>query len=294
MDKARDAIRGVRWHGPAGPRAVAGPSVGEAIPVNESSFLHVSSIDQDVEDYLRAQGAVFQTFGGYDSGCTGYGLESAGQRWFVKHAWHERALSGLRRAVDIHAAVRHPALPRLRNRFAAPDGLVLVYDWAHGQGLREPGAADRFRHLAPPEAAAAVDTIFDLHAALAARGFVAVDLYDGSFLYDFDARRMYVCDLDEYRAAPFVLDMERLPGSTRFMAPEEWRRGSTIDQVTNVFTLGRVAAVLLGDHAGSAKHFRAGAAPWSIVERATRRDRSQRFQSVAEFVAAWRRAQEAC
>jgi len=258
--------------------------------MNGPAFLHVSSIDMDVDDYLRARGVVFRTFGGYDSGCTGYGVEAAGRRWFVKHAWHKRAAAGLKRAAEIHTQVRHPALAPLRNRFEAPDGLVLVYDWAHGDWLRDQVAIERFRLLAVPEATAAVDTIFDLHAALAAQGFIAVDLYDGSFIYDFDARRMYVCDLDEYRTAPFILDMERLPGSTRFMAPEEWSRGSMIDQATNVFTLGRTAAILLGNHAGRAKHFRAGEAMWSIVERATQQSRARRFASVKEFVEAWRAA----
>ncbi|MGW5434528.1 hypothetical protein ACWET9_46705 [Streptomyces sp. NPDC004059] len=55
-------------------------------------------------------------------------------------------------------------------------------------------------------------------------GFVAVGLYDGCMLYDFDEHRMSLCDLDEYRASPFVLNADRLPGSTRYMAPEEFAR----------------------------------------------------------------------
>ena len=36
-------------------------------------------------------------------------------------------------------------------------------------------------------------------------------------------------------------------GSSRFMAPEEFERGALIDERTNVFTMGRTAAVLLAD-----------------------------------------------
>ena len=72
---------------------------------------------------------------------------------------------------------------------------------------------------------------------MAAAGFVSVDLYDGCFLYDFDRHEMRLIDLDEYRPAPFVVDAERLPGSRRYMAPEEFQRGVTIDERTMAFHL---------------------------------------------------------
>ena len=37
-------------------------------------------------------------------------------------------------------------------------------------------------------------------------------------------------------------------GSSRFMAPEEFELGTTIDERTTVFTLGRTAAVLMSDN----------------------------------------------
>ena len=42
-----------------------------------------------------------------------------------------------------------------------------------------------------------LDAVFDLHRRIAAAGFVAVDLYDGCFIYDFDRHEMRVIDLDE-------------------------------------------------------------------------------------------------
>lgn len=75
--------------------------------------------------------------------------------------------------------------------------------------------------------------------------FVAVDLYDGCFLYDFSSKELHVVDLDEYRPSPFMLDAERLPGSPRFMAPEEFVRGSSIEERTMVHDLGRSAFVML-------------------------------------------------
>ena len=95
---------------------------------------------------------------------------------------------------------------------------------------------------------AAIDAVIDAHLAVVAAGFVAVDLYDGCFLYDPASTTMRLIDLDEYRPGPFVVDVERLPGSGRYMAPEERTRGATIDERTTVFNLGRSIEQLL-DHA---------------------------------------------
>ena len=74
------------------------------------------------------------------------------------------------------------------------------------------------------------------------------------------------------------------------MAPEEFVRGSQIDQVTNVYTLGRTALVLLGDDLGSPERFRGTVSMRAVVSRATEADRRKRYPSVREYVAAWREA----
>jgi serine/threonine-protein kinase len=74
------------------------------------------------------------------------------------------------------------------------------------------------------------------------------------------------------------------------MAPEEFQRGARIDQVTNVFTLGRTAVVLLGDGSGSLASWKGTEAMREVVVRATAFERTQRHPSVREFVEDWRRA----
>jgi serine/threonine-protein kinase len=98
----------------------------------------------------------------------------------------------------------------------------------------------------------AIEEVIELHAAIDEAGFVSIDLYDGNMLYD---DRIHMIDVDEYRPSPHVLDADRTLGSTRFMAPEESRRGATLDSRTTVFQLGA--------HGG--------------------------FQTVADLLAAWRR-----
>jgi len=245
----------------------------------------------DIEAHLAAAGRIVRTWPSQDSHCVSYAVEEAGRHFFVKHSSHPRGIESLRRAITVNAAIQHQALPRLHTTIDTPDGLALVYDLVPGELLRHaenPAACERFGRLPVPRTIAALDTIYDVHVKLADRGFIAVDLYDGCFIYDFDAGRMYLCDLDEYRRGPFVLEQQRLPGSTRFMSPEEFVRGSVIDQVSNVFTLGRCAMVLLGDKTGRPESWRGPEAMKQVVVRATSADRSRRQQSVARFVDEWR------
>ena len=72
------------------------------------------------------------------------------------------------------------------------------------------------------------------------------------------------------------------------MAPEEFERGATIDQVTNVLNLRRCAAVLLGDGTASPSAWKGTDAMKEVVVRTTSPERSQRHQSVRLFVQAWR------
>jgi serine/threonine-protein kinase len=131
-----------------------------------------------------------------------------------------------------------------------------------------------------------VASILDAHLAVAAAGFVAVDLYDGCFLYDFDDQVMHLIDLDEYRPGPFRLEADRLPGSRRYMAPEEFHRGSVIDERTTVFNLGRTLANLLDCPGG----WRGSPAQLAVIESATRASPCDRIPTVAALTKSWQAA----
>lgn len=261
-------------------------------------LLDVDHLDVDLESYLAGRGDVFAAFRQQDSGCHALGVRIGGERWFVKFSVELRAVRSLERAVAFHGRVSHPVVIPLRRVIHVPGGLALVYPWVDGEvlyGALVTGPADRldpegpharFRSLPVVEVLQALDAIFDAHLAVAARGLVAVDLYDGCFIYDFGARRVRLCDLDEYRPGPFVVDADRLPGSRRFMAPEEFRRGAVIDERTMVFNLGRTAQVLLDEGVGGGR-FRGGPRLAEVAERATSDDPADRFESVADLVAHW-------
>ncbi|MDZ5447564.1 serine/threonine protein kinase [Micromonospora sp. 4G57] len=237
--------------------------------------------------------SAFVVFDNQDSGCLSYGVAAAGRRWFVKKATTPQARLSLIRASRLHTAVEHPAIVRPERILDGPDGLTLVYPWLDGRVLNQATthgsdrtALARFQQLPLPEVEAAIDTILDAHLAVTTAGYVAVDLYDGCFLYDFAARRMRLIDLDEYRPGPFVLHAERLPGSRRYMAPEELVRGAVIDQRSTVHTLGRAIQHLLD----SADGWRGSPAQDQVATRATRAAPADRYPDVAGLVAAWRSA----
>jgi hypothetical protein len=259
----------------------------------------------DVEGFLRQAGEVFAVYRGHDSGNTSAGVSIDGRRWFVKWAAEPEAICHLESAVRLHTAVRHPAIAALRAWFTFASGLAVVHDWVRGEVLNDPlapgalpradrrSAFARFRRLPVRDVLAAYGTVLDAHRAVAGRGFVAVDFYDGCLIYDFAGRAIWLCDLDSYRPGPYVLDRDRQYGSARFMAPEESTKGATIDERSTVFTLGRTAFVLLSHGQRGEQNrdlWRAGDALFQVATTATRPHPADRYQSVAELIGAWQDA----
>ena len=103
----------------------------------------------------------------------------------------------------------------------------------------------------------------------------------------FDQSRVHAIDLDSYHMGTFTNRMGRMFGSTRFMAPEEFELGATIDERTTVFTMGRTAAVLMSDGSLDREPFLGTDRQLDVMLRACEEDPNDRFQSVAELYAAW-------
>ena len=270
-------------------------------------LLTATSIDELPRIYLSRVGQVFTRFGvaTQDSGNQSYGIQLGGRRFFVKTAGepddrstaldHPRRVALLRNAEQVARSCTHPALPELRNVVDSPIGPMLVYEWVEGDLLgvareKRDDPASPFRHFRELPAKAIVEglnTVYDLHRDVAEAGWIASDFYDGSLIYDFVLGRLWVVDLDHYQRGPFVNERGRLFGSTRFMAPEEFQRGALIDQRTTVFTLGRLALVMLADGTLDGAAFRGTAGQHAVVTTACQPDRERRFATVAEFYQAW-------
>jgi serine/threonine-protein kinase len=257
-------------------------------------------------EFVSAAGDIFSIFDErtQDSGNISYGVATADARYFVKTAGlessspalsHAERVALLRNAIRLGQSAAHATLPALRNVVESAQGPLLVYDWVDGELLNAPAerrsdpasAYLRFRRLPAPDILKVLDTIIDLHCHLASRGWIAVDFYDGSLLYDFVSRLVHVVDLDCYHFGPFVNHMGRLFGSTRFMAPEEFERGVGIDERTNVFTLGRTICELLSERPG--RDFLHGTPELlALTGRAGAREPADRYATVQTLSDAWR------
>ena len=275
-------------------------------------LLQRPAIDQPPGEYLRAVGVVFAEFGAnmQDSGNISYGVQIGNERCFVKTAGlpldplplldHAGRVALLWNAARLSASVNHPLLPTLMGVIESPVGPLLVTPWLDGEFLgasRETrdnpqSAFQRFRRLPSATLQARLDDVFDLHMHLAAAGWVALDFYDGSLLYDFNAGQLWVIDIDMYRAGPFINDMGQMFGSTRFMAPEEFERGALIDEQTTVFVMGRTALVFLSDGTLDPEPFRGPQALFDVARRACEPIRADRFASMTALAHAWRAARD--
>ena len=251
--------------------------------------------------FLAGWGRVFRVFDQQDSGNLCFGVEGPGGRRFVKYAgaptlrYEGRvpdAVHALRAAGTRYRALAHPTLvPLLESADLGAGAHALVFPWTDSVCL---GRQFAQRHvldvLDQRQRAGAVQQILDFHGEAAARGWVAVDLYDGTVMIDPASARVTLCDIDFYQPAPHVNATGRMWGSTRFMSPEEFELGAAIDEVTTVHTLGVLAHTLLGDDRTRARGaWRGTDDQWRIAERATRPDRPARWPSISAMADAWRR-----
>ncbi|MEK4236855.1 serine/threonine protein kinase [Paenibacillus sp. FSL H7-0714] len=264
--------------------------------------------------WLSKLGRVFKVFDQQDSGNLSFGVEKEGQKYFVKFAGAKPltydgnssdAIDNLIKAIPLYNMLESETLISLVSHFEVGEGYAAVFEWFEGECLHShwlfAGEAKlshlespfyRYKQLSIEKRLASLDVIFAFHEHVELQGYVAVDFYDGSILYNFANDETRICDIDFYRAKPTVNDLgENFWGSSRFKSPEEFILGAPIDEVTNVFNMGATAFVLLGGASDrSFAKWEASQAHYDIALRAVSLEREHRYQSVAEFKLAWDRA----
>ncbi|MEJ8303891.1 protein kinase domain-containing protein [Saccharibacillus sacchari] len=255
-------------------------------------------------NWLAPFGLVFRVWDRQDSGNIAFGLKIEDQQVFIKYAGAATAdyeghpvdaVRRLQEAANVYEILEHPTLVRLLDHFETEDGYAMLFEWTEGELLRRDDSPSspisRFRRLPIEERVEAVERILDFHAHVEAFGYVAIDFYDGSLIYDFERKQIRICDIDFYSPTPYMNEMGRMWGSSRFMSPEEYELGATIDSRTNVYGLGAMAFCLLGSETDrSRERWEAGDELFELAARAVSPDRSERWETVAELLEAWRAA----
>lgn len=263
--------------------------------------------------WLSQLGTVFTVFDQQDSGNISFGVEQAGEKRFVKFAGArtmeyegdpQHAVAKLMEAASLYKELNHPVLVELIDHYEVDSGYVAIFRWFDGECLHSHWAYPppakytdpdspfyRFKHLSIENRLQSLNRIFDFHVFVEEKGYVAIDFYDGSLLYDFVNGETKICDIDYYEKKPFYNQMGRLWGSSRFMSSEEFELGAEIDCRTNVYTMGATAFVLLGGELDrTLERWDASEALYKVARKATSQDRHERYSSVKEFYEAWNEA----
>ncbi|KQL58457.1 MULTISPECIES: protein kinase domain-containing protein [Bacillaceae] len=260
--------------------------------------------------WLQSYGKVFAVFDQQDSGNISFGIETEKKRYFIKYAGAEtvygmnsteEAIQRLKEARRVYEDLHHPTLIEYVEAIERPNGYALVFSWADGENLHphwkfpppekytHPDSPFyRFKQLSFEKKRKAFIQILSFHQLVADKGYVSIDFYDGSLLYNFKTDTLSICDIDFYRKTPYVNKMGQMWGSTRFMSPEEFVRGAKIDQQTMVFTMGAMAFALFGgEQDRSREKWDASETLYQASLKAVHTNRQERFATVQDFLTYW-------
>jgi serine/threonine-protein kinase len=279
---------------------------------------HIDSVSFELKEdhdfnWLNKYGKVFCVFDQQDSGNICFGVENKSKKVFIKYAGaptvnydekYEYAILRMKNAIPIYEDIQHPNLIKLIEHFEQGKGYASIYEWEEGECLHAHWNFDKYPKYTHPKSPNfkfnqlslelkldCLDKIFSLHKLVAENGYVAIDFYDGSIIYDFETNKTIICDIDFYAKSPFINTMGHMWGSSRFMSPEEFEKGATIDEITNVFTMGAITFEILGNNYNhNIEQWKASEKLFLVAKKATNNDRSQRYQSINDFYNAWETA----
>ncbi len=254
--------------------------------------------------WIKSYGTVFRVMDQLPSGNLCFGVDGPYGRLFIKYAGAQTALYGgkpedavqwLQYSARLYEKYLHACLIPMLTCGPVPGGFATVFPWQDAAPLRPFPPTDRVRsrvrRMPLIHRLSMLDGVFDLHLALSAGGLVAVDFTDEHVLIDFDARRALVCDIDQYRQMPAFNTRGRMPGSPRFLAPEEYAMGDELKEDTTVYKLGALAFEIFGDNADRSPGAWSGPDKlYPVAARATRENRADRYPTVRLFLQSWRKA----
>lgn len=251
--------------------------------------------------FISRYGKVFQIFDDQDSGNICFGTKKNGEKFFIKFAGAPtepydgtaaETIARLQASLPVYKDLKHRCLIEFVKAEEIGGGFAMVFKWAKGDcmGRMYPAAHNRFMQLPVEEKCRVFRDILDFLCYVVRNGYVAIDFYDGSILYDFENHRTTICDIDFFRKQPCQNDMGRMWGSALFQSPEEYRLHADIDEITNVYTAGAMAFALFGNYNRTREAWRLSDAAFHVAAKAVSDNREARYQSLQELSEAWERA----
>ena len=263
--------------------------------------------------FLKRYGKLFCAFDQNVSGNISFGFSDGSVRRFVKIAGLSTvnfagnpadAARSLRRAVPLYEELAHPNLIRLIDAYEKDSLFVAVFEWENGECLYDHwnfetyrahpeilSPAARFRALPVSSRLQALRIVLDFLRTVSAHGYVSIDLYDGSLLYDFRADVPHICDIDFFEKMPYVNARGLMWGDDKFRAPEEYLAGAVLDEGTNVYRAGAMMFYCLGDPVTRDRSgWTSSDALFEVAEKAVSAEKNDRYPSIPKLMEAWKRA----
>lgn len=262
-----------------------------------ADILKIKTYEESIDQLLNTTGSIFKTFDKQDSNCISYGIKINKEKYLLKFTSDLKTIQRLKHTIQLHKILKSEILIPIINDFKTLDGFTLVYPWVEGENLNDYSVFNsneretnpnsplyKFRQLSINERIRCLDKIFRFFIKMEKTGIIAVDFYDGCILYNFQTSEVRIFDIDEFEMSEFILDTDRLPGSSRYMAPEEFEKGAKIDHLTNVFLLGQFLHHLI---LKSTQRNIIISKLRELANKATQNNREQRYWSISGFYNEW-------
>ena len=268
--------------------------------------------------WLNNYGKVFFVIDETGSGCISFGIEKDNKKYFFKIAGaktveaeisEEESIKLLKEAVVKYQDIKHDNLIKYVDSFDYNEFFVVIYEFAEGECLFDHWNFDRykktkettplmkFKSLSIEKRLNVAEKLFSFFETFIDCGYVAVDFYDSSIMYDFENDEVTFCDIDLFRKVPTINDLgKEYFGTKRLKAPEENELGATIDELTSEFTLGAIIFDMFSNLENIDDRYEKGMFipndietfelskdVYDILIKATSHERTNRYKSIKEF-----------
>ena len=268
--------------------------------------------------WLNNYGTVFSVIDETGSGCISFGIKKNNKKYFFKIAGaktveaeisEEESIKLLNEAVVKYKDIKHENLIKLVDAFDYKEFYVVIYEYAEGLCLFDHWNFDRyektkeitpmmkFKSLPVEKRLNVVYKLFSFFESFINVGYVAVDFYDSSIIYDFEKDEVTFCDIDLFRKMPTTNDLGKdYFGTKRLKAPEENELGAIIDEQTSLFTFGAIIFDMFSNSSNIEDRYSKGVFilnkldefelnedTYKVLLKATDYDRTNRYETIKEF-----------
>jgi len=269
--------------------------------------------------WLNNYGTVFSVIDETGSGCISFGVEKNNKKYFIKIAGaktveaeisEQESINLLKEAVDKYKNIHHPNLIKYIDSFTINEFFAVIFEFAEGECLFDHWNFEKYKNnpsiLTPNQRFKKLDInkrldvvykLFSFFETFIEAGYVAVDFYDSSIIYNFKNNETTFCDIDLFRKLPSTNDLgKEYYGTKRLKAPEENELGATIDEKTNEFTLGAIIFDMFSNVTNNDERYEKGIfipnkieefelnkKTYEVLLKATNYNRNNRYSTIKEF-----------